>query len=300
MNWSSAAILSAGILGIVNVIDSHLLSRRMPSLGSFLLPAGIFHLIYGTTLFIISPFPEGVGVYPLGVAIASGIVRAIAITIMLYTMTSEEISRVIPVVYTSPIFVAIMAVMQLDESLVYQQWLAIVIVVAGAALVSLNRGPSGAKARLIGSFGLLLLSSLLLAVADVTTKYALDYFSSWNMYSLSVLCMSALFFLVSIRGNVFRELRSMPRLGSAVAIIAFNETLTPAGIVLSFWAIEQGQVSLVSTILSSRPIFVFLYALILSRVYPAFLNWQPTRRALLLRLTATAMIVGGVAAIYLV
>jgi len=58
-------------------------------------------------------------------------------------------------------------------------------------------------------------------------------------------------------------------------------------------------VSLVSTIISSRPIFVLTYALILNRVLPTFLEWQPGRRMLALRLIATAMIVSGIAIIHL-
>jgi drug/metabolite transporter (DMT)-like permease len=284
---------------MVNIIDSHLLSRRMPSLGAFLLPAGICHLIYSSVILALFPFPEGLTAFPLAVAIASAILRAVAITIMLYTMTREEVSQVIPVVYTYPIFVAIMAVMLLGESLDYLQWLAIVIVAAGAVMVSLRRSPSGNSVWLGKSFGLLFVSSLLMAGADVASKYALNYISFWNMYCLSVLAMSSLYFVVSVRGSVFHELQSMQRRGRAMALIAFTETLSFIGIVLSFRAIEGGPVSLVSTILSSRPIFVFIYALILSRVFPVFLKWQPTRATLLLRFTATAMIVGGVAAIYL-
>ncbi|MFC2022725.1 EamA family transporter [Chloroflexota bacterium] len=299
MNWTTAALLSAGILAIVNVVDSHLLSRRMPSLGSFLLPAGLCHLFYGTVLFFIFPFPKSIEAYPLTVAVVSGILRGAAVTIMLYIMTKEEISQVVPIVHTYPIFVAIMAFVLLGESLAYQQWLAIIVVVAGAVLVSLNRSRSGGRFWLSCSFGLLLLSGLMLAGADITSKYALDYFSSWNMYCLSVLCMSSLFFAVSLRGSILQELRSMPRLRSAIAIIAANETLAPIGITLAFLAIEQGKVSLASTIASSRPFFVFIYAIVLSRVSPAFLNWRPTGGALLLRFVATAMIVVGIAAIHL-
>ena len=299
MSWSNAAILSAAILGTVNVIDSHLLSRRMPSLGAFLLPVGIIHLIFGLVLFAIFPFPESLGLWPLGAAITSGILRAVAITIMLYTMTREEISRIIPVVHTYPIFVAIMAVVLLGESLIYLQWLAIVIIVAGAVMVSLRQSPTGTNAWVGKSFGLLFTSSLLIAGADVTSKYALNYISSWNIFCVGVFCMTSLFFLVSIRRRIFQELRSMKRRNSALALLAFNETLAPVGIMLSFWAIERGPVSLVSTILSSRPIFVFIYALVLGRVFPVFLEWRPTRATLVLRLTATAMIVGGLAIIYL-
>jgi len=66
-----------------------------------------------------------------------------------------------------------------------------------------------------------------------------------------------------------------------------------------FWAMERGPVSLVSTISSSRPIFVVIYALILSRVSPMFLEWRRGKVMLALRLIATAMIVSGIAIIYL-
>ena len=300
MSWINTALLSAGILGFVNIIDSHLVSRRMPSVRAFLLPVGIIHLVYGLALLIIFPFPQGVGAWPFGVAVISGFIRSGAIIIMFHIMTREEVSRVIPVVYTYPIFVAIAAVVFLGEDLVSLQWLAIIIVVAGAIMVSLKRSASGTGAYHLGrSFGLLLISSLLMAAADVTSKYALNYISFWNMYSLTVFCMSSLFFLVSLRRSVFRELRSTERRGSAIALLAFNEILAPAGIVLAFWAIERGPVSLVSTILGSRPIFVFIFALVLGRIFPVLLDWRPSKEALMLRLTATVMIAGGIAIIHL-
>jgi uncharacterized membrane protein len=72
-----------------------------------------------------------------------------------------------------------------------------------------------------------------------------------------------------------------------------------AGVVMSFRAMEMGPISLVSTIASSRPVFVVIYAIILSRTYPAFLKWQTSKRILALRLIAIAMIVGGIVIIYI-
>jgi len=82
-------------------------------------------------------------------------------------------------------------------------------------------------------------------------------------------------------------------------LIAFNETLAPVASILLFLALQSGPVSLVSTIVSSRPIFVVIFALILSRILPRFLVWQPGKGMLALRLIATAMIVGGITIIYL-
>ena len=53
---------------------------------------------------------------------------------MLKTMRSEEVSRVVSVVHTFPIFVAIMAVPLLGEVLGKTEWLAIFMTVTGRTL----------------------------------------------------------------------------------------------------------------------------------------------------------------------
>ena len=299
VNWASTAILSAAILAVVNTIDSHLLSKRMPGLRAFLLPVGIIHLIYGLVLLYLFPLPEGIGIWPVLAAVASGLLRTSGVIIMLDCFQKEEVSRVIPVIYTYPIFVAIIAVPLLGETLYYLQWLAIIIVVAGAVIVSLEKSPSGSTSWLGKSFLLLFISSLFFAVADVTSKYALGYISFWNGFSLATVCMSSIFLLVSIRPHILRQLRDMKRRNKTLALLIFNEMVAPVGIILSFWAMQRGPVSLVSAIIGSRPVFVALYTLALSRVLPKFLIWSTSREMLALRLMATAMIVGGIAIIYL-
>jgi drug/metabolite transporter (DMT)-like permease len=299
VDWVSIALLSTAVLGVVNIIDSHLISRRMPSLRAFLLPASIISLVYGLVIFYLFPLPDDIGIWPLMVTVASGIARTIALFILLYTLKMEEVSRVIPMTSTYPVFVAIIAVPLLGETLNYLQWIAIIIVVAGAAIVSTRRSPSGSTTWLGRAFFLLVGSSLLMAVANVATKYALDYMSFWNMYCITIFCMSGIFMLISLRPRILKELSNMKRRNSAITLLALNEILVVAGIVSLFWAMEKGPVSLVSTIASSRPIFVVIYALILSRTSPAFLKWQSGKAMLALRLIAIAMIVGGIAIIYL-
>jgi len=299
MSWANVAILSTTILGIVNIIDSRLLSKRMPGLRAFLLPVGVVHLIYALVAFSLFPLPRGVGVWPLIVAVTSGILRTLAMTSMLYVMKSEEVSRVTPVVYTYPVFVAIMATPLLGETLYYMDWLAIIIVVAGAVMLSVRQGPAGSTAWLGKPLLLLFGASLLMAVADIAGKYALAYISFWNMFWLGALCMSGIFLSLSIRPRFFRQLINIRRRNSAFALLAVNETLALTAIVLQFWALERGPVSLVSTIASSRPVFVVMFALILSRISPDFLEWQSGKGALALRLLAIAMIVGGITIIHL-
>ncbi|HEY87428.1 MAG TPA: EamA family transporter [Dehalococcoidia bacterium] len=299
VDWVSIALISTAVFGVVNIIDSHLISRRMPSLQAFLLPASIFSLVYGLVIFYLFPLPDDIGIWPLMVTVASGIARTIALVILLYTLKKEEVSRVIPMTSTYPVFVAIIAVPLLGETLNYLQWIAIIIVVAGAAIVSTRRSPSGSTTWLGRVFFLLVGSSLLMAVANIATKYALTYMSFWNMYCITIFCMSGIFMLISLRPRILKELGNMKQRNSAITLLALNEILVVTGVVLLFWAMERGPVSLVSTIASSRPIFVVIYALILSRTSPAFLKWQSGKRILVLRLIAITMIVGGIAIIYL-
>ena len=298
MNWGNTAILSAAIMGMVSILDSHLLSKRMPCLRAFLLPVAIIHLIYGLLLFTLFPLSGDVGTWPILVAVASGIIRTAAVLIMLDSLKRQEVSQVIPVIYTYPIFVAIMAVPLLGESLNYLEWLAIAIVVLGAVMVSITRSPSGAT-RWPGKILLLFCSSLLFAVADIASKYTLAYISSWNLFWISTFCMSGIFLSISIRPRFVKQLINMEQRNWAMGLLVINETLAPMGIVLSFWALERGPVSLVSTILSSRPMFVLIFALILSRLLPMFLEWQSSKGMLILRFIATAMIVGGITLIQL-
>jgi len=299
VDWASTAILSAALLGVVNIFDSHLITKRMPGFRAFLLLVTITHVIYAVLAFFYFPLPEGIGIWPVLVAVVAGLLRTASIIIMLYIMTKEEVSRVVPVVYTYPIFVAIIAVPVLGEPLSYLQWLAIVIVVSGAAMVSIRKDLSSTTAWLGKPFLLLFGASLLMAMSDLTSKYALSYMSFWNMFCINAFLMSASFLLISVRPSVLRQIVNMKRKKSSFALIALNETIAPTAILLSIWALQRGPVSLVSTISSTRPIFVVIYALILSRVLPAFLEWRTGGVMLALRLIGTAMTVGGIAIIYL-
>jgi len=294
MTWVSAAILSSATMGVVSIIDSHLISKRMPSLGSYLIPAGAVTLICGFIIFKLFPLPTDVAALPILLALASGIIRTIGVTIVLYTLQKEEVSKVIPVIHTYPIFVAILAALTLSEALDWTQWLAIVITVAGAVLVSLNRTSDTSKLKVGKSFGYLFGASALLGIANTISKYTLDYISAWNLYSLTTFCMVGVFFVLFLRPKVFHELRGMKNPGSAMSLIVGNETLVLVSMILFFWAMEKGPVSLVSTINTARPVFVFFYAVVLSRLSPVLLEWHLSKETIALRGISIAMIVAGI------
>jgi len=292
--WIVVALASAAITGIVSIFDSHLISRRMPSFFSFLTPIGIIQVLLGLVVLGLVPFPSGVEASILLVAIASSIARVAAALLMLRTMRSEEVSRIMPVTNTFPIFVAILALPLLNEQLNWLQWLAIFITVGGAMLISVQWRAGEKGIHLRKSFLTLMVSSILFGVANIVSKYALEQISFWNMYTVNALCLGLGFLLVSVRPSTLRAIRDMAGRTRALSLIAGNECLAVVGFIFSFWAIEQGPVSIVSTILSTRPAFVFFYAMIVSRFFPAVINEHLSRGILATKVVSIGLIISGV------
>lgn len=295
MSWVAFAVICAALRGIVAIIDSHLLSKKLPDLWCYLLPIGTIQLIFGLIVLWIYPFPENIDAIPLLVAIGMGVVNSLAVVLMLSTMQKEEVSRIIPVVNTSPIFVALMAVPLLGESLGFAEWLAIFLAVAGAMLISLRWDMGGKKIRLSRSLVPLLFSSLLFASVSIATKYVLNYISYWNLFSISTFCFGAVYIPFSLRPSVLRKLKNIPQFRQSMSLLVFNEVFAAAAIVFSFLAISNGPVSLASTILNTRPAFVFLFALIISHFFPSVLNERLNKGIIISRLIAVVFIVSGIA-----
>ncbi|MBA7467370.1 MAG: EamA family transporter [Dehalococcoidia bacterium] len=299
LDWVTTAVLSAAILGMVHVIDSHLISKRMPSFRAYLLVVGIFIFLVSIAFACFFPLPPNIGVWPLSMAVLAGITRAASVIILLYLMKKEEVSIVIPIANTYPIFVALIAMPTLNETMNSLQWVAIVIVVFGVLLTSVRLN-TGTQITWLGKpLILLAVSSILWAVSDVMTKYALDYMSTWNMYWISHLILPLAFFSISFRPSVFREIMNYQKRNSSVIMVALNETMAVTALILFYWSMQRGPVSLVSAVYSSRPLFVFLYAVIISRFSHFLLEEQTSRATLLLRFIAISLIVGGIIMIYL-
>jgi uncharacterized membrane protein len=299
LDWVSASLVSAAILAVVNVIDSHLISKRLPSVQSYLLIIGLILPVVSLTIIILFPFYDPIDYGSLGMAILSGAFRAASAYLIFYVLKREEVSMVIPVANSYPILVALFAMPILGEFITVSQWVAIVIVVFGV-LLACFRGGSGWKMAWSGKvLGLLMASSIFWALSEITAKYALVTISPWQMYALSHFSIAFFFLMISLRPRILKELAGCNRKNYAIILIAFNETIVVVSQVLYYWALERGPVSLVSTISSTRPVFVFIYALIISRFSEFLLERRTSKGILFLRFIAIAMIVGGVAIIYL-
>ena len=295
MFWVSAAIASAALAALVAIIDSHFLSKKMPSLRSYLLPVGTAQLIIGLVVYFLNPFPANISMQTWLITLGAGFSSSISVMLMLNIMRRDEVSRIIPVVNTSPIFVALLAMPLLQEKLTFNDWLAILLTVGGAVLISIQKKAGDKKASLSSSFFLLLLCSLLFAVSNIAVKSVLDKLSYWNLYVVISLCYGVTFFLFSLRGETIKEIRTLTQRNKNLVLIGVNEIIAVGAAILSYVAIANGPVSLASAILNTRPAFVFILAILVSRFLPDVIEERVTVQTIRLKVIAMMMVLGGLA-----
>jgi drug/metabolite transporter (DMT)-like permease len=299
MVWFLTALIAAIFSSVASIIDSHLLSKKMPSLSSFLMPMAMMQLIGGIVLLAFFPFPSNLSLTHLLVACGSGLLNAAGYLIILNTLRKSEVSRVIPVISSAPIFVALLSIPLLGEMLGFWQWFAILITVAGGVLISLQTDGGGRKARLQKSFFILLVVALMLAVSSIGFKFALEEISFWDMYGINAVSIASVGLIYAVRKVSFLELRNLPQKMQKISIVMVDVCLGFTAGILGFKALEMGPVALVNALLNVRPAFVFVFSLILSAFFPAIINDRLNKRTALLKLTAVALMTAGIVIISL-
>ncbi len=301
MSWIALALGSSAVGATTNILDKTAMHGYIRSPWTLPLLIGVIHGGVGVIITLVAPWPESATAADFGWGILSGLLFGLGATIGIYVLFYREVSRVIPVWQTFPIFTAVMAVLFLDEHLELYHWGAILVVVGGAVLISLRQTAGAGRFTLDTTFFALIVGAFITACAHITSKIALDDLPVINTHGLRAMGLGAVFLPLGLRPHVFREVREMVRTRSrGLGFVALNEfVVANISLLLTLWAISQGPVSLVTTLTSTRSFFVVLYSTTLAWRFPGFLGEETTRQAVALKVGATFLIVAGIATISL-
>ena len=212
-------------------------------------------------------------------------------------LKQEEVSRAVAIYHIFPVFVAIFAVVFLDESLNLGLWLSIMVVVIGAILISLHSLSKSALVSAYHALPLLLMASFMTALGHFASKVALDDLPVNSVYVFRNLGMGTLLMLFARPSTLKESLSVFKDRTTVILLFIVLAILVPTSVILTLLAISLGQVSLVATLIATRPFFVFIYSVILS-VHPIRLLNEPLRKeTLTLKLISIVLIVGGIIAL---
>ncbi len=299
MNWIVLSLASALFFAVISALDKILIQRYMPSFRVFIVLVGLCQFGLAIVAMPLASF-SGYGLDSMLISFASGVLSGIYLAMMFWVMRTQDVSRVVPVTSTHTIFVAILAMVFLQEVIPALAWVGIVITMIGAALMSLGptmRESERNQNQLI-PFALLLAASFAFGLSQFLSKVVADDIDIWSLFMWRAVGMG-----ITLGGCLFRP-RIMPdlirtiRSPLPIGLTVLTEGVLVLGAVfLTLWAIYSGPVSLVVTVMAVRPLFVFILGIALSLGVSRVLDEPLEGKILAAKLAAIVLTIGGVIAV---
>ena len=224
--------------------------------------------------------------------IGSAVGFAITFLVILYcfAMMREQGTNVVSVIYTSPLFVAILSVAFLGEKLSTTNYAGVLLLVGSAFLVLYKR-PDAKNLALV----LMLVYAFMSALARVVTKSALESVDVWSYFfwflvgSIAASLVLAAFCWPSLE-TAMRKLNRTTSL-----LICTTTAFSTVGLVLLYSAFSLGSVTIASGLTAISPTVLLLYSEVLSRLRPGAIPPERIagRSATLRKVGAVLLIIMG-------
>jgi len=291
MDWFIFALMASLLWAVGVVIDKYILTEHMPDPFSYQL----FYTITEAPILLLPLFTSISFAFPwFALGILGGFGTYLGLILYFRAMAIEEASRVISLLYISPIFVLPLAYIFLEEILSLPSYFGVAFLVFGAILIS-HKKVKGKKGVISPTLGLILASDVVWAGYEVLTKYVLDTieytsYLFWNFIGTAMIAFS-LFCFPKIRGSFLSDIQRVNKTVHFWRII--NTSLNFFAVVFYYIAISSGLVSLVVTALSLEPFFVFMLTLPLSLYVPRILKEETEKKVLTIKAIAIILIIFG-------
>src|SRR3989338_2269729 len=291
MSWVFFSVAAAFLWAIANVVDKFVLSKWGVKPIVIIFLNCILGLISALWIFWFLGWGELTKAQLL-LALVAGIAYVAIILFYLHAVSLSEISRVVPLFYFSPLFIAILAAIFLGEIFAPVKYLGIALLVIGAMLISLRDFSSFHSSK---AFYCMVLSALALATAEVIAKYLLSFTDYWHVFAY--LRMAAFLAILPVAYLCSADLSAFWKSVGAVkktVIIGINEFSTLVGVLFITVAAGLGFITLVNALAAVQPFFVLLFTVLIGLFLPRIFVEELGRRTILLKFIAIlCMFIGG-------
>jgi len=283
MLWIILTLATIFIWSIVNIYDKHFVEKeiREPYIDTAVFSFAQFLCLIVFGLVTIKNFNPQY----FGLSLAAGAIYFVATYFYYLAMKNEQVSTLAPILVVEPAVVVVLAYVFLRENLFFYQYLAIAAIIAGAWIISWQK---------VGKFSLLHGFSFL----------AMFAFASRNIFikmgELSGLPFPAICLGIGLGGFLsllisllFSHSHFEKHEGRSIRKLLAVSVFSALGFLFYSKAITLGPVSLVAALLATKPILVFIFSYLLSKIKPDFLSEKMTKKVLLRKLAAIILIVAG-------
>ncbi len=287
MDWLALSILSSVFFALSNVIDKQIVGRYLRNPAACVFLAVCFDTLFALLIAVATGFVFQPSRYLLA-AVLAGVVYVAEVLIYFFSIKNENVSMVIAILMSSPLYTLLLAVLFLGERVSVAQAAGIILIVAGSIAVSVRKDENKrmVSAMLLPSVA----ASFLLGASAVLTKYSLTTLSFWDSVVArqmgSFLAVLPIGFLLLTRGG--RRLQNL----KPVLFSGASEAVFMIGMVVVTLASSLGPISLVSAAGAVQPLFVLLWIFLLGKRHASshetgLENMKPV-------ILGTILIIGGI------
>ncbi|MBI2659444.1 DMT family transporter [Candidatus Woesearchaeota archaeon] len=292
-NWIYFVLIAQGIWALCSLIDKIVISKgyiKNPLV--YIVLNGLMNIF----LIFLLPF---VGFEPLKfmdflIALSAGIMLSAAVTVYYKAVRYDDISKIIILYQSAPIFVLILSFLFFGDVLTKNHFIGFLFLLGAGVVVSYKR--INGSFKLSKAFYLMLISMLVSSIGLIAAKYTYGITSFWSAFlwlRLSGFTALGVLFVPSISKDSLKTFRLMkPKIKW---LMAFKMLIDFSAFIFSGLAILNGPISLVTALSSSAlPLFVFMLTLFTSLYLPKLIIEQIDKKAVLTKAAAIALIVIGI------
>lgn len=296
MSWLLVAFVGPILWAISTHIDKYLVDRYFREHDVAVLL--VFTALIGLVLIpFIAAYAPGVAALPTAsilIIALTGVLYMVAMYFYLQALQSNEASIVAPFYQATPIFAYGLAYAVLGEVLSRSQIIGGLLIVAGTALASFGLGTkSKLNVRLVI---LMLACALSLAISSVVFKlFAIrdDFWPTTFWTYVGEAVFGAAILVIPSQRRLFQNLlRVNP--GPVLAINGANELINLGGGLIARFALLLAPLGLVQAVSSTTTIFVFLFGIVLTLLFPAIAQEDLSAGALIQKAVAVTLVALGV------
>lgn len=289
MTWALLAILSALLWAFCNILDKLVVSKYVSKPLVPVLFSGLIGLCLSGGIYSIRGF-ESLSLAHWGLGLLAGVLYSLMMFFYFKSIQLEEVSKVLPLYYLSPMFLIVIAAVFLGELFTPLIYLGMFFLVAGAIAISSDEGFS---LKFSKGFWFMILAGLCIAINQTLTKFLLDHADYWTIFG--VIRIGGFLALTPFFLGHFQDLREMSQKNGVkpILVITLSEGLNLGAVLISTLAASIGFISLVNALQSIHPFFLLILTTLFSIFWPQILEEKITRPILIRKAVSIAVMFVG-------
>ena len=298
MNWFLIALIGPILWAAVNHIDKYLLSNSFKgsNVGALMLFSTLAGAIILPVLYFINNDIFNLSILNILILIIVGIMSGLAIMPYMYALDGDEASIVVPLFQFAPIWGYFLAFIILGETLSWVQIIGCLFIIFGSIIITIEEDIDEKIKFKKRTIWLMLLSTILIASQETLFKFvAVDtgfvISNFWEQIGLLLMGITLFVFFRKYRVNFIHLLKTQGK--KILSLNMSNEFITIIGNLATNFALILAPVVLVLTVNSFQPLFVFLFGVIFTVMFPKFCNEKLSKKHMVQKIIAILVMIIG-------